>query len=449
MRNEELKAGNNEDSEEQQEELRTVNSSFVIPHSSLSAATFVAIIGGGPAGLMAAQRLAEAGHKVHLFEAQATVGRKFLVAGHGGFNLSNNEELSRFAGRYGVEEARFVALLSHFSPTALRAWAADLGIETFVGTSGRIFPVAAHKPADLLRAWLNRLRELGVEIHFRHRWLGFAGDNGLRLRDESAGLEAAREFIIEPTATVLALGGASWAKTGSDGTWVPLLQELGVPVVPFAPANCGAEVTWSPFFKQKTGRAPLKNIALRVNDGPEVRGEIMLTEYGAEGTPVYALTPQLRAALASGGLAVLHLNLKPDLTPAALMAKLQQRRPGSSLPDFLRKTLHLGPPVPTLLREAQPDVATLGAEAMAELLAAVPLPVAGLRPLDEAISTAGGIEFSALDEHLMLRQRPGTYVAGEMLDWEAPTGGYLLQGCFSTGAWVAQAIVAQLAAQPS
>ncbi|WP_199243442.1 NAD(P)/FAD-dependent oxidoreductase [Hymenobacter sedentarius] len=404
----------------------------------------MAIIGGGPAGLMAAQRLAEAGHKVHLFEAQATVGRKFLVAGHGGFNLSNAEELSRFAGRYGAEEARFVSLLSHFSPAELRTWAADLGIETFVGTSGRIFPVAAHKPADLLRAWLSRLRELGVEIHTRHRWLGFAGAAGLRLRDESAGLEAAREFIIEPTATVLALGGASWAKTGSDGTWVPLLQELGVPVVPFAPANCGAEVTWSPFFKQKTGRAPLKNIALRVNDGPEVRGEIMLTEYGAEGTPVYALTPQLRAALARGGPAVLHLNLKPDLPAATLLAKLQQRRSGASLPDFLRKALHLGPPVPTLLREAQPDAASLGPEALAELLAAVPLPVAGLRPLDEAISTAGGLAFSALDEHLMLRQRPGTYVAGEMLDWEAPTGGYLLQGCFSTGAWVAQAIAAQL-----
>jgi len=402
----------------------------------------IVIIGGGPAGLLAAQRVAEAGHQVRLFEAQATVGRKFLVAGHGGFNLSNAEELSQFASRYGAETTRFQELLSHFSPADLRAWATDLGIATFVGTSGRIFPVAAHKPADLLRAWLARLRDLGVEINTRHRWLGFAGAAGLRLRDERPGPDSGREFDLEPNATVLALGGASWAKTGSDGAWRPLLEAIGVPVVPFAPANCGAAVAWSEFFRQKVGRAPLKNIALRVNDGAEVRGEIMLTEYGVEGTPVYALTPQLRAALASGGPATLHLNLKPDLLAPALLGKLQQRRAGASLPDFLRKALHLGFPVPTLLREAHSEVAALGPAALAKLLQAVPLPVTGLRPLDEAISTAGGIALAAVDEHLMLRQRPGTFVAGEMLDWEAPTGGYLLQGCFSTAAWVAKGIEA-------
>jgi len=401
----------------------------------------VAIIGGGPAGLLAAQRLAEAGHRVRLFEAQATLGRKFLVAGHGGFNLSNAEEVGLFAGRYGPEEARFRGLLTHFSPADMRAWAADLGIETFVGTSGRVFPVAAHKPTDLLRAWLARLRDLGVEINTRHRWLGFVGEKGVRLRDENSGSNAGREFVWEPDAALLALGGASWAKTGSDGAWVPLLQEIGVAVTPFAPANCGAEVAWSPFFKERTGRAPLKNIALRVNDGPEVRGEIMLTEYGLEGTPVYALTPQLRAALASSRPALLHLNLKPDLPAASLLAKLRQRPGGTSLPDFLRKALRLGPPVPTLLREAQPEVAALAPEALAALLAAVPLPVTGLRPLDEAISTAGGVAFLDVDEHLMLQQRPGTFVAGEMLDWEAPTGGYLLQGCFSTGAWAAEGIL--------
>ncbi len=390
---------------------------------------------------MAAQRLAEAGCRVRLFEAQATVGRKFLVAGHGGFNLSNAEETTRFAAHYGAQEKRFRELLAHFSATDMRAWAQDLGIETFAGTSGRIFPVVAHKPADLLRAWLGRLRELGVEINTRHRWLGFMGPKGLRLRDESAGPAANQELVIEPDATVLALGGASWAKTGSDGAWVPLLQDLGVPITPFAPANCGAEVAWSDFFKAKAGRAPLKNIALRVNDGLAVRGEIMLTDYGLEGTPVYALTPQLRVALANSGPAVLYVNLKPDLTAAALLSKLRQRRTGTSFPDFLRKALHLGPPIPTLLREAQADVATLPPEALAALLMAVPLSATGLRPLDEAISTAGGIAFRALDEHLMLRQRPGTFVAGEMLDWEAPTGGYLLQGCFSTGAWVAKGII--------
>jgi uncharacterized flavoprotein (TIGR03862 family) len=399
----------------------------------------VAVIGGGPAGLLAAQRLAEGGLQVRLYEAQATVGRKFLVAGHGGFNLSNAEEAARFARRYGAEETRFQELLSHFSPDDLRAWAADLGIATFVGTSGRIFPMAAHKPADLLRAWLNRLRGLGVEIKTRHRWLGFEGPAGLRLRDEST----AQEFTIAPAATVLALGGASWAKTGSDGAWVPLLQGIGVSTAPFAPSNCGAEVAWSDFFKQKIGRAPLKNIGLRVAGGPLVRGEIMLTEYGLEGTPVYALTPQLRRALATGQ-ATLLLNTKPDLPADVLLAKLRQRRPGASLPDFLRKTLHLGPPLPTLLREVAPDVATLAPEALAELLTALPLPVASLRPLDEAISTAGGIAFSEVDEFLMLRQRPRTYVAGEMLDWEAPTGGYLLQGCFSTGAWAAQGILERI-----
>ncbi|GAB3577946.1 BaiN/RdsA family NAD(P)/FAD-dependent oxidoreductase [Hymenobacter daeguensis] len=405
--------------------------------TSAANSSFTAIIGGGPAGLLAAQRLAEAGQRVRLFEAQATVGRKFLVAGHGGFNLSNAEEAAAFARRYGTEASRFATLLAHFSPADLRAWAADLGIDTFVGTSGRIFPVAAHKPAELLRAWLGRLRALGVEIHTRHRWLGFAGAAGIRLRDEASGLA----FVLEPAATVLALGGASWAKTGSDGAWVPLLEEIGVPVTPFAPANCGAEVAWSAFFREKVGRAPLKNIALRVNAGPAVRGELMLTDYGVEGTPAYALTPQLRAALASGG-AVLHLSLKPDLSPAALLQKLRQPRGKASFAEFLKKTLHLGPPVPTLLRERRPDAATLAPDALAELLTALPLPVTGLRPLDEAISTAGGIAFGAVDEHLMLRARPGTFVAGEMLDWEAPTGGYLLQGCFSTGAWAARGVLA-------
>ena len=222
-------------------------------------------------------------------------------------------------------------------------------------------------------------------------------------------------------------------------------MENGVAITPFAPANCGAEVAWSAFLGAKVGRTPLKNIGLRVNDGPALRGEVLLTEYGLEGTPVYALTPQLRAALARGGPAVLYLNLKPDLTAEALLTKLHQRRNGASLPDFLRKILHLDPLVPTLLREVQPEVASLDTAGLAELLTAVPIPVTGLRPLDEAISTAGGVAFSAVDEHLMLRQRPGPFVAGEMLDWEAPTGGYLLQGCFSTGAWVAQGVARHLA----
>ena len=403
----------------------------------------IVIIGGGPAGLLAAQRLAEAGRRVTVYEAQATMGRKFLVAGHGGFNLSNAEPAEAFARRYGSHHAFFSELLADFSPADLRAWAADLGISTFVGSSGRIFPEAQHKPADLLRAWLGRLRELGVELKTRHRWLGFAGtapDAGLRLRDETTG----QKFAIQPSATLLALGGASWAKTGSDGAWTIALREIGVEITPFAPANCGAEVAWSSFFREKVGRAPLKNVALRMASkagwGEQVRGELMLTDYGLEGTPVYALTPPLRTALAAGEPAVMQLNLKPDLSPATLLSKLQAGRRGRSLPELLRQTVHLGPPVPTLLRELRPDIVSLPVGELATLLQALPLPVSGLRPLDEAISTAGGVAFSEITEGLMLRRRPGTFVAGEMLDWEAPTGGYLLQACFSTGARAAKSI---------
>ncbi|QKG51725.1 NAD(P)/FAD-dependent oxidoreductase [Hymenobacter sp. BRD67] len=389
----------------------------------------VVIIGGGPAGLLAAQRLAERGHRVRVFEQKATVGRKFLVAGHGGFNLTNSEDAPAFADRYGEAAAFFRKLLAHFSPADLRRWAADLDITTFVGTSGRVFPESQHKPAELLRAWLRRLAELGVALHVRHRWLGWAGETGLRFLNEASG----EEFTLVPDATVLALGGASWPQTGSDGHWVPLLEGIGVRCRPWQPANCGAEVAWSAFFKEKVGRAPLKNIALSC--GPHtVRGELMLTDYGLEGTPVYALTPALRAALAMGS-ATLHLQLKPDLTQEELARRLARRRAGTSLAAFLGSAFHLRPPVPTLLRElaAAPDN-------LLAALTALPIPVAGLRPLAEAISSAGGVPFSEVDEHLMLRRRPGTYVAGEMLDWEAPTGGYLLQGCFSTGAWAASFI---------
>ena len=397
----------------------------------------MAIVGGGPAGLLAAQRLAESGLRVQVFDQKATVGRKFLVAGHGGFNLTNGEEETSFASRYGSASDFFQGLLAHFSPSDLRRWAADLGIATFVGTSGRVFPETAHKPADLLRAWLRRLAELGVELKVRHRWLGFAGAKGLRFLNEASG----EEFTLEPAATVLALGGASWPQTGSDGQWVPLLASLGVPSHPWQPANCGAEVAWSAFFKEKVGRAPLKNIALSCG-GHTVRGEIMLTDYGLEGTPVYALTPQVRAALAAGGHASLSLNLKPDLAPADLARRLGQRRPGTSLPAFLASAFSLKAPVPTLLRELAPP----GADLLASLTA-LPIPVAGLRPLAEAISAAGGVPLAEVDAHLMLRRRPGTFVAGEMLDWEAPTGGYLLQGCFSTGAWAAGGVQWWLAEQ--
>ncbi len=402
-----------------------------MPSPSPATAPLVAIVGGGPAGLLAAQRLAEAGYRVRVFEQKATVGRKFLVAGHGGFNLTNGEAAAAFAGRYGAAQAFFAQVLAYFSPTDLRGWAADLGIATFVGTSGRVFPEAQHKPADLLRAWLRRLGELGVEINTRHRWLGFAGATGLRFLNEASGAE----LTVEPAATVLALGGASWPQTGSDGYWTQLLIKIGVRCQPFEPSNCGAEVAWSTFFKEKVGRAPLKNIALSCG-GHTVRGELMLTTYGVEGTPVYALTPALRAALASGAPAYLHLNLKPDLPPAEVRRRVARRKAGESLASFLSSAFSLKAPVPTLLRELADPAADL-----ADSLLALPIPVAGLRPLAEAISSAGGVPFSEVNENLMLRQRPGTYLAGEMLAWEAPTGGYLLQGCMSTGAWAAKSII--------
>lgn len=402
-----------------------------MPSPSPAPAPLAAIVGGGPAGLLAAQRLAEAGWRVQVYEQKATVGRKFLVAGHGGFNLTNGEDAATFAGRYGAAQSFFTQILAYFSPTDLRRWAADLGIATFVGTSGRVFPEAQHKPADLLRAWLRRLGELGVELHTRHRWLGFAGATGLRLRNEASG----DELTVEPAATVLALGGASWPQTGSDGHWTQLLAEIGVRCQPFAPSNCGAEVAWSAFFKEKVGRAPLKNIALSCG-GHTMRGELMLTDYGVEGTPVYALTPPLRTALAPEAPAFLYLNLKPDLPPAEVRRRMARRKAGESLPAFLNSAFSLKAPVPTLLRELAVPEADL-----ATSLTALPIPVVGLRPLAEAISTAGGVAFAEVDENLMLHQRPGTYVAGEMLDWEAPTGGYLLQGCMSTGAWAARAVI--------
>ncbi|MCB2379496.1 TIGR03862 family flavoprotein [Hymenobacter sp. BT635] len=398
-----------------------------------SRGSFIAVVGGGPAGLLAAQHLAEAGHRVTVFEAQPTVGRKFLVAGHGGFNLSNAEPLPTFEQRYGPRQASFGSFLQHFSPDDLRQWLHALGIATFVGTSGRIFPTEAHKPAQVLRAWLNHLHQLGVELRVRHRWLGFAPNKGLLLRDELTG----QELTVQPAATVLALGGASWSKTGSDGQWTTALRHIGVQCVPFAPSNCGAEVAWSTFFREKIGRAPLKNIALSCG-GHTVRGELLLTDYGVEGTPVYALTPALRAAFTTHTPAPLQLNLKPDLSAEQLVQKLRAPRNGKSLAVYLDKTLRLGSPVPTLLRELAPADAGATPEALAALLQAVPIPVTGLRPLEEAISTAGGVAWQEVDEQLMLRRRPGVFVAGEMLDWEAPTGGYLLQGCLSTGAWAAR-----------
>jgi uncharacterized flavoprotein (TIGR03862 family) len=371
----------------------------------------VVVIGGGPAGLMAAEMLAGRGHAVRVFDAMPSVGRKFLLAGKGGMNLSHSEPLDRFTARYGERAGALAPLLAEFGPQQLRDWAAGLGIDTFIGSSGRVFPTD-FKAAPLLRAWLRRLRGLGVGFHMRHRWLGWSGE---ALRFASPG----GEVRIIPTATVLALGGASWPQLGSDGGWVPLLD---VAVAPLKPANCGFDIAWSEHFRSRFAGQPLKTVTLSFG-GRTIRGEAMITDFGIEGGAVYALSAALRDAVEPSLL----VDLKPDWSVEKLAAALAGPRGSRSLATHLHRTAGLDGVAVGLAREV------LGAEITAAGLKAVPLRLNGPRPLAEAISSAGGVRFEDLDAGLMLNRRPGVFAAGEMLDWEAPTGGYLLTGCFSTG----------------
>lgn len=388
----------------------------------------VAIIGAGPAGLMAAEKLSAAGYRVTLFEQMATPGRKLLMAGRGGLNLTHGEPTAAFLTRYGPAEERFRRFLGSFSPADLRAWADGLGAETFVGSSGRIFP-RAMKASGLLRAWLGRLRQQGVSLHLRNRWLGWR-DNALLFRDGDG-----RERRITAKATILALGGASWPKLGSDGAWQAWLRERNVTVHDLVASNCGIDIDWSSHFRDHFAGQPLKAVAVEIG-GQRRRGEIMLTRHGLEGGPIYALSPVIRDRLRHQGRASLALDLKPDLTVEQLAQRLSTRRHGQSFSQFLKKSLHLPAPSYALLREARSvqadDVLTEDPFALAHRLKALPLSIAGMRPVEEAISSAGGIAFEALDDALMLRALPSVFACGEMLDWEAPTGGYLLQGCFAT-----------------
>jgi uncharacterized flavoprotein (TIGR03862 family) len=384
----------------------------------------VAVIGAGPAGLMAAEALAGGGHGVVIFDAMATPGRKFLMAGRGGLNLTHSEALPVLAARYGTQARLFSAYLNRFSPADLRRWADGLGADTFIGSSGRVFPRAL-KASGLLRRWLGRLTEAGVAFRLRHRWLGFKG-GGLLFRDH-----AGEQIVVRPRATLLALGGASWPKLGSDAAWAPILAAAGIDVRPLRPSNCGFDVAWSGHFQARAAGQPMKNIALRFGDRV-ARGEIMLTAQGIEGGAVYALSGPIREALGQANVPVeLHLDLKPDLDDASLAQRLAARRSGRSLSRFFAKDLHLSPLAYPLLREVVAEIPDDPVK-LAGLLKRMPLRVLRTRPIAEAISTAGGISFDAVDEHLMLRKLPGVFVAGEMLDWEAPTGGYLLQGCMST-----------------
>ena len=385
------------------------------------------VIGGGPAGLMAAEVLSAGGARVVVHDRMPTLGRKFLMAGRGGLNLTHSEQFEAFVARYGAAAAGLQPMLEAFPPSALVAWAEGLGQPTFVGSSGRVFPRAL-KASPLLRAWLARLAEQGVDFRLRSRWLGW---------DDAGALRFDGGETVRPDATILALGGASWARLGSDGGWAAILAAKGVEMAPFTPANCGFVVAWSALFRERFGGAPLKNIALSFA-GRRVRGEAVVAGYGLEGGAVYALSSALRDAVAAGGRAVLELDLRPDLSAEALARRLAKAPAGQSAANILRKA-GLSPLEVNLMREGHGLDLSGDAAAMAAWIKSVPVVLVAPQPIDRAISTAGGVSLSAVDVGLMLKALPGVHVAGEMLDWEAPTGGYLLQAAFATGAAAARA----------
>ncbi|MFZ3173909.1 MAG: TIGR03862 family flavoprotein [Thiobacillus sp.] len=408
----------------------------------------VAVIGGGPAGLMAAEVLMQGGVQVDLYDAMPSPGRKFLLAGVGGMNITHSEPFNIFLSRYGARAETVQPLLEAFPPDALREWAQGLGVETFVGSSGRVF-LKDMKAAPLLRAWLHRLREAGVRFHVRHRWLGWCEDGALRFaapQGDSGPLRACvesdapgGELAVKADAVVLALGGGSWAKLGSDGAWVPLLAQRGVEVAPLLPSNCGFDVAggWSQHLKSRFAGQPLKTVALRFTDAAgnshARRGELMLSDSGIEGSLVYALSAPLRDTIAAKGAVTLQLDLAPDKTLERVIAEVAHSRGARSLSSHLQSRAGIRGAKMALLREILSPDRLNDPLKLANAIKSLPLTLAAPRPLDEAISSAGGVRFEVLDKNLMLRKLPGVFCAGEMLDWEAPTGGYLLTACFASG----------------
>ena len=388
----------------------------------------VAVIGAGPAGLMAAEVLAQGGAHVTIYDAMPSAGRKFLMAGRGGLNLTHSEPLPQFLARYREAMPHLAAAIEAFPPSALRDWCAALGQETFVGSSGRIFP-KAFKASPLLRAWLRRLDSMGVRLALRHRWTGWDEQGRLHFRAPDG------SHVIESHATVLALGGASWPRLGSDGAWTDILATRGVQISPLRPANSGFTAAWSDVFRDRFEGQPLKGMALSFGKH-SVRGEAIITRTGIEGGAVYALSAELREAV-DKGRATLHVALRPDLNTKELIAKLSVPRGKQSLSNFLRKAVNLSPVAIGLLQEAAKtsgtSLASLSPADLASLINTVPIELTGVAPIARAISTAGGIAFSELDADFMIRRLPAVFVAGEMLNWEAPTGGYLLQASFATG----------------
>ena len=409
--------------------------------ASLPTPPRLAIIGGGPAGLMAAEAASAAGIEVHVFEAKGSVGRKFLIAGKGGLNLTHSEMRPGFDARYRERAAKVGAWLDDFDADALRAWARDFGVETYVGSSGRVFPID-RMAAPLLRGWVRRLRDGGVQFHVQHRWLGWGERGALRFSTPHG------EVLFDADAVVLAMGGGSWPQLGSDGAWVSALAARGIDVAPLKPANCGFDVGWSEFLAKRHAGAPLKAVVAHWQDaaGREhaLQGECVLTETGIEGSLVYAIAADLRDVIERDGGTLLHLDLVPGRDLQRLQQDLEKPRNGRSLGEHLRRQAGIEGAKSALLHEILDKPALQDMARVAATLKRLPLRLLRPRPMAEAISTAGGVRLEAMDDDLMLRDLPGVFCAGEMLDWEAPTGGYLLTACFASGLRAGRGAVAWL-----
>jgi len=397
-----------------------------------------AIIGGGPAGLMAAEVLSGHGLQVDVYDSMSSLGRKFLMAGKSGLNLTHSEPFEKFVSRYGSKKQEVEKWLLKFTPDDLIEWARGLGVETFVGTSGRVFPKEM-KASPLLRAWLKRLDAAGVHVHLRHKWMGniTAEDDGA----SSLAFETPDGLkTVKADAVILSLGGGSWARLGSSGEWVHWLDQAGVKVEALKPSNCGFDVAWSPFFKEKFDGQPIKSVVLTFGEFHQ-QGEFIVTKEGVEGSLVYAASAGMRDEILANGKAVMRLDLAPDKTEAQLFEKLSKPRGSRSMASHLEKTVGMKGVKAGLLREFVPKDEFADMARLAFYIKQLPVPLAATRPLDEAISSAGGVSFESLDEQLMLKNVPGVFCAGEMLDWEAPTGGYLLTACFASGRVAANGVM--------
>ncbi|MDI1259345.1 TIGR03862 family flavoprotein [Aquabacterium sp.] len=416
------------------------------PTPSSAPAPHVIVIGGGPAGLMAAETLAAGGAQVDVYDAMPSVGRKFLLAGKGGLNLTHAEPIELFLGRYAERRAALTPPIEAFTPQVLRDWAQALGVETFVGTSQRVFPKDL-KAAPLLRAWLHRLREAGVRFHMRHRWQGWAEDGALKFTSPQGDITA------QADATVLALGGASWARLGSDGAWVPLLQARGADIAPLKPSNCGFDVAptapdrtgWSDHLRDRFAGHPIKPVAMSFTDAQghthRQQGEFVLTFTGLEGSLVYAFSARIRDAIEAHGSATVYLDLLPSHTPEQVLTETKRPRGPRSLSTHLKSCLGIQGVKMACLHEVLTPAQLADPVQLAQLLKALPITLAAARPIDEAISTAGGVRFESLTAHQMLPTLEGVFCAGEMLDWEAPTGGYLLTATLATGKAAGQGVL--------